>query len=165
MRSSQQSTRSSMHPLHNSKLLPTGNPKVKRELPAKSANCGWQTAVMTQDKHRSVLRHLLAAHGKSERNAVFRRNLCFAAFATRLSLLVPLVVLWAWGLATITTVSTWIRVSSRSDGGDWALKYERHVWIRLWTLPFVFSLSFIESIALDPLVDEIKRISAAKRVY
>lgn len=52
-----------------------------------------------------MLRHLLATHGKSERNAAFRRNLCLAAFATRLSLLVPVFALWAWGLAAIITVS------------------------------------------------------------
>lgn len=63
---------------------------------------------MTKGRHRSVLRHLLASHGKSEKNAIFRRNLCLAAFATRLSLLVPLVMLWAWGLATIITVSNYI---------------------------------------------------------
>lgn len=52
-----------------------------------------------------MLRHLLATHGKSERNAIFRRNLCLAAFATRLSLLLPLFALWGWGLANIVTVS------------------------------------------------------------
>lgn len=62
-------------------------------------------AAVAQGKRRSVLRHLLATHGKSERNAVFRRNLCLAAFATRLSLLVPVFALWSWGLVNIVTVS------------------------------------------------------------
>ncbi|CAM9325405.1 unnamed protein product, partial [Ectocarpus sp. 12 AP-2014] len=62
-------------------------------------------AAVAQGKQRNVLRHLLATHGKSEKNAIFRRNLCLAAFSTRLSLLVPVVALWAWGLAMVITVN------------------------------------------------------------
>lgn len=58
-------------------------------------------------KRRSVLQHLLASHGKSPKNIAFRRALCLAAFATRLSLLVPVFMLWAWGLATVASVSAY----------------------------------------------------------
>lgn len=52
-----------------------------------------------------MLRHLVASHGKTKNNVEFRRNLCLAGFASRLSLLVPIFVLWAWGLSAIITVN------------------------------------------------------------
>lgn len=56
-------------------------------------------------KHRSVLSHLLSSFGKSPKNISFRRSLCLAALAARLSLLLPVFALWAMGLAMVSSVS------------------------------------------------------------
>lgn len=64
-----------------------------------------KAAVAREKGQTSVLRHLLASHGKTERNISFRRSLFFSAFASRLSLLVPVFVLWQWGLSAIVSVS------------------------------------------------------------
>ncbi|CAM9619703.1 unnamed protein product, partial [Phaeothamnion confervicola] len=52
----------------------------------------------------TALQALFLSHGRTPRNVAFRRHLYFAAAATRLSLLLPLLTLWSWGATAAATV-------------------------------------------------------------